>query len=100
MLRVLLFFTGILSFIYFLRPDVFPNRRQVENTLGISTINQVANSEIVRQALLIHCINKQKLPKTLNQLYEDELSKDKFIDLDSMYSFRDLGDCQFELIAK
>lgn len=100
MLRLLLFLTGLLSFIYFLRPDVFPSKRQMENTLGLSTITQAANAEIVRQALLIHCINHQKLPATLNTLYQDELSKDKFIDLDTLYNLEDKGNCEFDLTTK
>lgn len=100
MLRVLLIVSGILSFIYFLRPDVFPNQRKVEDTLGISTINQVANAEIVRQAVMIRCINTQELPNSLNELYGNELSKDQLVDLDSLYTLTDKGDCSFELTAK
>lgn len=100
MLRTLLFFSGVLSFIYFLRPDVFPSKRHIEDTLGVSTINQVANAEIVRQALLIHCLNSQTLPSRLNQLYENELSKDRFVDLDSLYKLTNKGNCEFELTAK
>lgn len=97
MLRILLLLSGILSFIYFLRPDVFPSRRNVEDTLGISTISQAANMEVVRQALLIHCLNNGKLPNKLNDLYENELRQDKFIDLDSLYKLTDKNNCEFEI---
>ena len=100
MLRAILFISGILSFFYFLRPDVFPNKREVENTLGISTISTAANAEIVRQALLIHCINNQNLPSTLNELYENELSKEKYLDLDKIFSYSAEKDCTFKLSPK
>lgn len=100
MLRAILFISGILSFFYFLRPDVFSFKREVENTLGISTISAAANAEVVRQALLIHCINNQSLPTTLNELYEDELSKEKYLDLDKLFSYSVGKDCTFKLSAK
>lgn len=100
MLRVIIFLSGILSFIYFIRPDTLPAKKAIGETLGVSKINQAVNAEIVRQALLIHCINKQKLPTALNQLYGDELSKEKFVDLDSIYRVEDKGNCDFELIGK
>ena len=97
MLRAILFLSGILSFIYFLRPDVLPTKLSVENTLGINTITAAANAEIVRQALLIHCINNQSLPSHLNELYENELSKEKYLDLDTLFSYTVEKDCDFEL---
>ena len=100
MLRAILFISGILSFFYFLRPDVFPTKRLIEDTLGISIISAAANAEIVRQALIIHCLNTQKLPSSLNELYKNELSNDKFVDLDSLYKVIDKYDCNFELKAR
>ncbi len=100
MIRLLLFFTGVLSFIYFLHPDVFPTKRSLETTLGLSQINQRANAEIVRQALVIHCINTDKLPTSLNQLYGTELSKEKFVDLDAIYKLVRKTNCEFELKTK
>jgi hypothetical protein len=100
MLRLTVLISGILSFVYFLRPDVFPTRRSFENTFGITQISQLANAEIVRQALLIHCLNNQKLPQNLNQLYNNELSDDRFVDLESLYEFTNEGNCNFKLTAK
>ncbi len=100
MLRAILFISGILSFFYFFRPDVFPTKLNVENTLGISTISAAANTEIVRQALLIHCINNQRLPSTLNELYEEELSKEKYLNLDKLFSYSVEKDCDFKLSLK
>lgn len=100
MLRLVLLVSAILSFIYFLRPDTFPTKKQVEDTLGISTVGQLVNAEVVRQALIIHCINNQKLPTKLNQLYDNELSKDKYVDLDSFYLLKDKGNCEFDLEAQ
>ena len=100
MLRAILFLSGILSFFYFLKPQVFHSKLAVENTLGINTISAAANAEIVRQALTIHCINTQSLPSTLNELYENELSKEKYLDLDKIFSYSVEKDCDFELSLK
>ena len=82
MLRLTLLVTGVLSFIYFLKPQYFSQVKPAgEKVLGIKTLNQAVNIETVRTALTIYCINKQTLPKNLNELYRDELSKEKYLDL-------------------
>ena len=101
MLRLTLLVTGVISFIYFFKPDVFePVKSSGEKVLGIKTLNQSVNIETVKTALLIHCINKNKLPEKLNDLYEDELAKEKYLDLEKIFSYSVEKNCEFNLTPK
>jgi len=98
MLRLALLISGILSFWYFLQPETFSGlKKSSENVLGITTLNQTVNIETVKTALLIYCINKQYLPRRLNDLYKEELSSDKYFDLDKNFYYKPLDNCEFEL---
>lgn len=101
MLRLTLLVTGVLSFIYFLKPQYFSQvKTSGEKVLGIQTLNQVVNIETVKTALMIHCINKQILPTNLNELYHDELSKEKYLDLENIFYYKSGKNCEFELTPK
>ncbi len=101
MFRLTLLVTGVISFIYFSKPGVFePVKSSGEKVLGIKTLNQGVNIETVKTALLIHCINKSSLPEKLNDLYQDELSKEKYLDLDKIFSYSIEGNCEFNLTPK
>ncbi len=101
MVKLFLLFSGVVSFLYFLKPQYFsPIQASGEKVLGIRTINQAVNIETVKTALNIYCINKQGLPNKLNQLYENELSKDKYLDLDAYFSYSPKMGCEFNLTPR
>ena len=101
MVRLTLLVTGVLSLIYFLKPQFFSQVKPAgDKVLGIETLNQAVNIETVKTALTIFCINQQSLPGNLNELYSEELSKDKYIDLDKIFFYKPSEDCEFELRPK
>lgn len=101
MLRLTLLVTGVLSFIYFLKPQYFSHvKTSGEKVLGIKTINQTVNVDTVKTALMIYCINKLSLPRNLNELYNEELSKEKYLDLDNIFFYYPGKSCEFRLTPK
>lgn len=100
MTKLLIFTTGLLSFLHFIFPKAFVPSTKVGVVLGITSIEQTANIQTVKTALNIYCLNKQKLPERLNDLYGDELSKTPYLDLDSKYKFEKFENCEFSLSPK
>ena len=100
MLRLTLLVSALISFLYFAFPQNFSFTKKVGDVLGISNIEAAANSQTVSTALNIYCINNGHLPNNLNELYKNELSKDKHLDLDKIYSLKVLKDCEFNLTPK
>jgi hypothetical protein len=88
LIRLLLFATGLVSFLYFLFPSSFDRFSQKDNdVLGISKINASVNISTVKTALLTHCISEGYLPDNLNDLYEGYLMDDRKLDLDNLFSY-------------
>lgn len=101
MFKIALLLTGILSFIYFLKPTVFePIKTSGEKVLGVKTLNKAVNIGTVKTALTIYCIDKGELPVNLNDLYEEVLSKDNYIDLNTLFKFEPEDKCEFNLSPK
>lgn len=100
MIRLTLLVTGILSFLHFVYPQSFSLGKKTPDVLGISTIQTTANLSTVSQAIQIYCLNHDNLPSNLNSLYENELDKRKYLDLDRVYSLENLGNCEFNLKIK
>lgn len=92
---------ALLSFIHFLNPGFFaPIKESGEKVLGVRQINQAANIGTVREALTIYCIEHNALPPNLNQLYNSELSRGQYLDLDANFAYQKGKDCGFQLIPK
>ena len=100
MLRLTLLVTALLSFFNFVFPHAFTLKPKLGDVLGISQVESVANIQVTKEAVTIYCINHGSLPENLNKLYDSELSKSKFVDLDKMYFLTQGSGCDFELIPK
>jgi len=101
MFRLITLASGVLSLIFFLKPQYFSSvKTSGDKVLGIKTLNQTANIETVKTALMIHCINKQTLPKNLNELYSDELSSEKYLNLEEIFFYSRGENCEFKLTPK
>ncbi len=100
MLKGLLLISGLLSLLYFLSPNSFPQKESYEKLLGITQAAQVANAETVKNAVTLYCLDNGQLPENLNILYEKELSKTNYLDLDKNYSIQGSSDCSFQIKAK
>lgn len=100
MLRLILLVTGIISFLHFAFPQNFSLKPKTGDVLGINQIEATTNYQVTKEALTIYCINNGTLPENLNKLYDSELSKSKFLDLDKIYYLQKLQGCDFELVSK
>jgi hypothetical protein len=103
MLKLSLILSGLLSFWYFLNPGSFAGLSQAGGeVLGARSVNQAANRQTVYIALLAFCLDKQTLPKDLNELYAAELSKEKRIDLNQLFRIESKSPaiCEFQLVSK
>jgi len=103
MFKLSLFLSGLLSFWYFLHPASFGGLpAQGEKVLGVKSFNQAVNRETVYTAILAYCLDQNRLPKDLNQLYERELSKERQVDLNELFLMvpKDSSDCEFQLTPK
>ncbi len=100
LIRLLLFATGLVSFIYFLLPSSFDRFSQKEgDVLGVSKINASVNISTVKTALLTHCISEGYLPNDLNDLYDSYLLDDRKLDLDRLFNYEIIDDkeCTYDL---
>lgn len=100
MLKLFLLVTGLVSFLHFAFSESIPNSKKIGEVLGISKMSSLANFQVVSIAVNIYCLNKGHLPENLNILYQDELSKNNKIDLDSIFTFQKGQNCEFKLKPK
>ncbi|HSX57877.1 MAG TPA: hypothetical protein VLE47_01230 [Candidatus Saccharimonadales bacterium] len=99
MLRIIILLSGIISFLFFISPNYFPKKENLEKVLGVKTTTQALNASAVNEALTIYCINHGTLPKKLNDLFGNELNYAK-VDLDQLYTLENTSGCNFDLKAK
>lgn len=99
MLKISLIISGFLSFWFFLSPTNFSGfSDSAEKVLGVQSMNQAANERTVYTAVLVFCLDNERLPMDLNQLYEDELSDKMQIDLNSLFKLEEGSEtCEFRL---
>lgn len=100
MFRLTLLVTGLISFLYFAFPQSMPNSDKIGQVLGVVQSESLINLPTVETAVTIYCINHQQLPESLNILYENELSKQKYLDLDQNYVYSKFSGCDFKLSPK
>jgi len=99
-IRLFLFTTGLLSFLYFLFPASFEkfdvNKGDV---LGIEKRNAVVNKPTIDTMLMAYCINEGELPENLNDLYGEYLREERKLDLDKLYNYKiiDENRCEYEI---
>lgn len=100
LIRLLLFTTGLASFLYFLFPSSFDRFSPKEgDVLGISKINASVNMSTVKTTLLAHCISEGYLPNNLNDLYDGYLMEERKLDLDELFNYEIIDDkeCTYDL---
>jgi len=98
--RLFLFVTGLISFLYFLFPESFSFANTQDNdVLGIEKRTAAYNKPTIDTVLLAYCITEGKLPKNLNELYEGYLRERPKLDLDKLYHYKrvDSSECEYEL---
>lgn len=102
MLKLTLLVTALVSFVNFCFPKSFAlSKAAGEKVLGIKQTTQMLNIETVRTAVLAHCLATTRLPDKLNDLYQNELLKERFLDLDSNFTLiKGQNFCQFDLTPK
>lgn len=99
MFRLTLLVTAIISFLHFAFPQSFTFVK-TGDVLGINKIETAANLSVVETAVQIYCINNGFLPQKLNILYQNELSKKRYLDLDKNFELKNKQNCDFTLTAK
>lgn len=99
MFKLTLLVTVVISFAHFISPASFKVEK-FDNVLGLDQLGQNVNLAVVREGLLIYCINHQSLPSSLNELYKNELSDRLLINLDKIYSYSPQTGCDFKLTQK
>lgn len=100
MLKLVIVVTGILSFLHFVNPAVFSIPKQSGKVLGINNIEEFANIKTVATAVTMYCLDKQKLPENLDDLYQSELSTTAYLDLNKYFNYQKLSGCEFNLTPK
>ena len=102
-IRLFLFTTGLLSFLYFLFPTSF-ERFDVNNgdVLGIEKRNAMVNKPTIDTMLMAYCINEGELPKNLNNLYGEYLREERKLDLDKIYDYKvtSVTSCEYTITPK
>ena len=99
-IKIFLFTTGLISFLYFVSPASFSFvDYKGSDVLGIERRNATFNKPTIDTALLAYCINERIFPENLNNLYEGYLREDKKLDLDKLYNYTIISDkeCKYEL---
>ena len=99
--RLFLFTSGLISFLYFLTPQSF-QKLGTGDVLGINKINMQMNKPPVETALVAYCLENLNLPNDLNDLYGDYLSKKVKVDLNNFFEYNviDPENCQYTLTPK
>ena len=101
--RLFLFTTGLLSFLYFLFPTSFERFDIIKgDVLGIEKRNAQVNKPTIDTMLMAYCINEGELPKNLNDLYGEYLREERKLDLDKLYDYKvtDGQSCEYTIISK
>ena len=101
--RLFLFTTGLLSFLYFLFPTSFERFDIIKgDVLGIEKRNAVVNKPTIGTMLIAYCINEGELPKKLNDLYGEYLREERKLDLDKLYNYQitDAQSCDYTITHK
>ena len=100
LVRLFIFTTGLVSFLYFLSPNSFSNlNSEAGDVLGIEQRNATFNKPTIDTMLLAHCINEGFLPENLNDLYDGYLRSERKLDLDNLYEYTVLDEqgCEYEI---
>jgi hypothetical protein len=102
MLRLTILVTAALSFVHFMFPKTFaPAEKTGETILGIRQTTQALNLQTVKTAVLAYCLSTTELPEKLNDLFQNELLRERFLDLDNYFNLeKGSGFCQFKLTPK
>lgn len=98
--KIFLFATGLISFLYFISPASFSFVDYEDNdVLGIERRNASFNKPTVDTVLLAYCINEAGLPENLNDLYDGYLREERKLDLDKIYYYEILSEdsCEYDL---
>lgn len=98
--KIFLATTGLMSLLFFLSPEKFELFSAKDtDVLGIQKINAKINKSSVETALTLHCLDKNDLPKELNNLYGDYLDSKVKVDLEELFIYRILSseDCEYSL---
>ena len=98
--KIFLFATGLISFLYFISPASFSFVDYEDNdVLGIERRNASFNKPTVDTVLLAYCINEEGLPENLKDLYDGYLREERKLDLDKLYNYTIISDkeCKYEL---
>ncbi|MCH8821682.1 hypothetical protein IID23_04155 [Patescibacteria group bacterium] len=101
--RLFLFTTGLLSFLYFLFPASFERFDIIKgDVLGIEKRNAQVNKPTIDTMLMAYCINEGSLPKNLNDLYGEYLREERKLDLDKLYIYKvtDEDSCEYTIAPK
>ena len=101
--RLFLFTTGLLSFLYFLFPTSFERFDITKgDVLGIEKRNAQVNRPTIDTMLTAYCINEGSLPKKLNDLYGEYLREERKLDLDKLYNYQitDAQSCEYTITSK
>jgi hypothetical protein len=97
-IKLLLFVSAGVSFIYFMSPDSF-SFVESGDVLGIESRNATFNKPTLDTVLLAYCINEGMLPENLNVLYDGYLREERKLDLDQLYNYTIIssGECKYKL---